>query len=445
MPSSDTAQAALLLVNRLTPVDAEPLRASEYWALLERVPDPAELLGLTLDEVEERFGDRALAERVVVLLAASVAFAMEQQRLEESGIAVLSTFDERFPRRLVDRLGTGCPAFLLAAGPLDWVADGGLGIVGSRDVSEEGSEVAADTARTAARLHQAVVSGLARGVDQIAMAAALDSGGRVTGVPTEGVRRVARNSDIRRWVHAGSLCLLSPYGPDSGFTTGNAMGRNRLIYALADTTLVVASDDGKGGTWGGATEALRRRYCTVAVWLGPGAGPGNEALVRKGATGVDRLDTLFDLPEPSPPPQQLGLSLDASREPPEEPATAALRMQHLGVEPPLDVAASPGTPPLNQQTTATDLDVPAVQPENDRAGASAEPTETCWCGCGKPAPPGEFFAPRHELVAIRSVIRARYGNTPGFLLAHGFGPAAAEHTGRDDAGGPATRRSKDDH
>jgi predicted Rossmann fold nucleotide-binding protein DprA/Smf involved in DNA uptake len=125
------------------------------------------------------------------------------------------------------------------------------------------------------------------------MAAALRSGGQVVGVPTEGLRRVGRRPDVRQPVLDDRLTLASPYSPDAGFTAGNAMGRNKLIYALADVTLVVASDDGRGGTWGGAVEALRRGFGRVAAWTGPGAGPGNEPLVRKGAVPVDDVEHLF--------------------------------------------------------------------------------------------------------------------------------------------------------
>ena len=52
------------------------------------------------------------------------------------------------------------------------------------------------------------------------------------------------------------LVLLSPYDPNAGFNVGNAMQRNKLIYALADAALVVNSDLGKGGTWTGAVEQL---------------------------------------------------------------------------------------------------------------------------------------------------------------------------------------------
>ena len=50
-----------------------------------------------------------------------------------------------------------------------------------------------------------------------------------------------------------------------------------------------------------APGGARSRRCgagfgRVAVWLGPGAGPGNEALTRKGAVGVDDLDDVFAAP-----------------------------------------------------------------------------------------------------------------------------------------------------
>ena len=120
-----------------------------------------------------------------------------------------------------------------------------------------------------------MVSGLARGVDQTAMAAALDAAVPVVGVPTEGIRVAARNPEIRRRALAGELCIASPYGPTMRFTAGNAMGRNKIIYALAEVTLVVCSDSGSGGTWEGARRRCRR-FGRVAVWTGR-AGPGNSA------------------------------------------------------------------------------------------------------------------------------------------------------------------------
>jgi predicted Rossmann fold nucleotide-binding protein DprA/Smf involved in DNA uptake len=75
------------------------------------------------------------------------------------------------------------------------------------------------------------------------------------------------------------------------------MGRNKLVYALSRVTLVVASDREKGGTWEGANEALARGYGHVATWMGEGAGPGNEVLVRIGATPIDDVGEILALNE----------------------------------------------------------------------------------------------------------------------------------------------------
>ncbi len=293
MSDHDRELAALLLVNRLSPTPAEPLKASEYWSLLDAVADPSVLLGLDGTAVASSAAlDQATGDRVAALLDGATAFAVERERLEESGIRILSSLSASFPERL-RKLGAACPACLYVAGRAASLDGGGLGIVGSRDVDEKGAAVASLAAEHAVALGRQVVSGLARGVDQTSMVAALQSGGQVVGVPTEGLRRVGRRPDVRQAVLDERLTLASPYSPDAGFTAGNAMGRNKLIYALADVTLVVASDDGRGGTWGGAVEALRRGFGRVAVWTGPGAGPGNEPLVRKGAAPVDDVEDLF--------------------------------------------------------------------------------------------------------------------------------------------------------
>ena len=61
------------------------------------------------------------------------------------------------------------------------------------------------------------------------------------------------------------------------------MGRNKLIYSLADYAIVVASDAEKGGTWAGATEALKAKWLPVFVLDHPDMPEGNKMLIEKGA------------------------------------------------------------------------------------------------------------------------------------------------------------------
>jgi predicted Rossmann fold nucleotide-binding protein DprA/Smf involved in DNA uptake len=280
-----------LLTNRLVEVGAKPFTSREFWMTFPSEQSLIGLLDMSRDQIATHLvASDDMATRIRVLLDASRALIFESERLEESGIKLLTAVDDSYPLRLRDALREQCPVSLLVAGPVDWFSEPSVGIVGSRGISDEASEAAADVARAATRGGFGVVSGLARGIDQVSMSAGLDAGGRVCGIPTEGIRTIARRADIRAAIHDGVLALASPYGPDAPFSVGNAMGRNKMIYGSADMTVVITSDEGKGGTWGGATEALDKHYGRVFVWCGPGIGPGNAALIKRGAVVLERLD-----------------------------------------------------------------------------------------------------------------------------------------------------------
>lgn len=288
--SADTATAAILLANRLTRVDAEPLRAAEYWPLLDRVPDPAALLGRSEGQVARMVGDAALASRVVRLLGAAVAVAFARERLEETGIRVVSSFHDEFPVRLRERLGDRCPAVLLVAGPP--LVAGGIGVVGVREPSPDGAAVAARAGERVVALGERLVSGLSPGVDQLALDAVLAGGGTATLVPPEGLAVVAGRAVHRSLVLGGRVTLCSPYAPDAVRTSVTARGRNRIVYGLAACTLVVASDGDVDTTWVGARDALTFGDGPVVAWVGPGCGTTNEALVAEGARPLADLAVL---------------------------------------------------------------------------------------------------------------------------------------------------------
>jgi predicted Rossmann fold nucleotide-binding protein DprA/Smf involved in DNA uptake len=312
---SETALASLLLVSRSVPSDERPLGAREYWSLIERVEDPARLLGCDAAALQGLIGPK-IAPRVAVLLDRATALALELERLDHAGIATLSPFDDAYPTRWRDRLGASAPALLHLVGPARLLDSGGVGIVGSRDIGPEAAEVARTAAVVAARAGRVVISGGARGTDRLAMNAAIGNHGEVAGLLADALIKTANDPDVRRLVGDERLCLATPYAPGAPFSAGNAMGRNKLIYATADLTLVVATDVDKGGTWAGATETLRHNYGSVVVWVGHGAGPGNAALVERGAVAITDTNSLGDIKsvEFAPPaalqqPEQLGLHL----------------------------------------------------------------------------------------------------------------------------------------
>jgi predicted Rossmann fold nucleotide-binding protein DprA/Smf involved in DNA uptake len=295
--------AILALTYRLQPSDVSPLKASELWSLLEKVPEVSSLVGLDSRSISELIGATSEeAERLGRLLDSGVGLAVKLDSLLETGIVPLTALDHRYPHRLRQRLGGAAPPVLFCAGELSLLEADGFGVVGSRDVGPEAADIARSIARVIVSARLPVVSGGAKGVDKISMAAAFDAGGQAIGVLADSLEQAISRSDNRRALLDGHACLCTPYSPAARFTAGNAMGRNKIIYGLSRLTVVVASSHGEGGTWAGATEAIRKRYGRVAVWVGDGAGPGNFPLVEAGAAPIDRADAILDVEERDPRP-----------------------------------------------------------------------------------------------------------------------------------------------
>lgn len=279
---TDGSLAALLLAQRLVDSEAEPLGPKEFWAVVQAVAEPEHLLAGATSSGGGQVFSSELTERIAQRMASPTSLAFELERLEQSGLSVLSALDDGYPAAWRDRLGPTAPPILHAVGNLGLLAQGGIGVVGSRNADAVALGVACAVAKEAAARRRPVVSGGARGIDQTSMEAALDASGSAVGVLTDSLSRRVAKPDVRRAVLEGRVCLCTPYKPSAGFSVANAMGRNRLIYALSELTVVVASDDGSGGTWEGAVEAIRGRLTDVVVWEGAGAGPGNPALIALG-------------------------------------------------------------------------------------------------------------------------------------------------------------------
>lgn len=299
--------ATVLLTGRLGGGEARPLKSMEYWKLCDQVGSPEAVLGLAVGDLVSRFGlHESLASQVVALVERAPLVAAELEQLEQDEISPLTHLEESFPQRILQALGKKAPPLLFVAGSTSLFSRRGLGVVGSREVSEAGAEVAREAAGLAARQGFTVVSGAARGVDQLAMLAAREAGGSVVGILADSLRRALRDVETMSAVQEGKVVLCTPYRPTAPFSVGNAMGRNKLIYGQACLTLVVASDRGEGGTWSGATEALRGGFGRVAVWRGAGEGPGNGPLEELGAHPLRRVSDLeaylTEVPEASASP-----------------------------------------------------------------------------------------------------------------------------------------------
>lgn len=95
---------------------------------------------------------------------------------------------------------------------------------------------------------------------------------------------MALHIDNRKALQEGRLVLISACDPKSGFNTGNAMQRNKYIYALSDAALIVNADEKKGGTWAGAIEQLDKyQHIPIYIRSTGRSSEGLNALKTKGA------------------------------------------------------------------------------------------------------------------------------------------------------------------
>ena len=326
---SPNTQAILLLTAPLIAgrrdSSSELLKPGEYKRLARFLRDkqrePADLLvpdarGL-LEECQQLVG----SDRLKSLLARGFLLSQALERWQTRAIWVVSRADAEYPRRLKSRLKEDAPPVLYGCGDAALLETGGLAVVGSRDVDDKLVEYAEGIGRLAAKARHTLVSGGARGIDQAAMRGALETGGKVTGVLVDSLERTALNREHRNLLMDGQLVLVSPYDPSAGFNVGNAMQRNKLIYALADAALVVSSDYEKGGTWTGAVEQLEKLHLVPVYIRSNGeTGKGLEALHRKGALpwpnpdSAEAFDAALALQAPSEISNQEQLSLATARE-----------------------------------------------------------------------------------------------------------------------------------
>jgi predicted Rossmann fold nucleotide-binding protein DprA/Smf involved in DNA uptake len=287
---TENAKAILLLCGRFGSGDSEvnPLNIREYdevaaW-LVQKNWWPADLLcEENQGALTEAFAPVA-PERMKALLGRGASMAIAIEKWINKGLWVLCRSDEDYPQRLKQHLKRLAPPILYGAGDRSLLSKGGLAVVGSRNINGDAESFARAVGRSAAQAGMQLVSGAARGVDETAMHGAFEEGGDVVGVMADSLLRAAVSGKYREGIRSGQLVLISPYNPEARFNVGNAMGRNKYIYALAEYGVVVSSDFEKGGTWAGAEEELRReRGRPVFVRTGSGVPKGNTELLSKGA------------------------------------------------------------------------------------------------------------------------------------------------------------------
>jgi DNA processing protein len=217
-------------------------------------------------------------------------------QLDRCGAAVLLPDDAAFPPLLADIPDP--PALLYVWGDVALLTRPAAAIVGSRDHSPYGAEAARLLAARVAGAGVVVVSGMARGIDAVAHAAALDAGGQSVGILGNGFGVVypAANRALYQRMTTGG-CLVTELPPGERPHAGAFPRRNRLISGLAGVTVVVEAAPSSGALIT-ADCALDQGRAVLAV-PGPITSPtslGCNKLIQQGAKpALSAADILEEL------------------------------------------------------------------------------------------------------------------------------------------------------
>lgn len=209
------------------------------------------------------------------------------RRCQDTGVGILTPDDARYPRTLYQL--RDAPIVLYYVGHLpDFESLCCCAVVGTRKMSEYGKRISYDIGRGIGAGGAVLVSGLALGVDGMAMAGALSAGGVTVGVLGCGIDIVyppEHKHLMQRVLQDGAVITEYPPGtPPNGY---HFPKRNRIISGLCQAVTVVEGDL-KSGSLITARHALYQGKDLYAIpgMIGEAGAAGPNTLIKNGARAI---------------------------------------------------------------------------------------------------------------------------------------------------------------
>ncbi len=263
--------------------------------LVQKFGSSESVLSATLHQLVATEGiDKKTADAIRRASGRNIDFVDDQlKRMARYSTRLMTFQDHDYPASL-NSVADG-PAFLFVRGQTAALQLPAVGIVGTRGPSTYGKTMAETLARELAQRGIAVVSGLARGIDTCAHAAALRAGGTTIAVLGSGVDRIYPSENLKL---ATELlvqgALVSEYPMNTAPDAVHFPGRNRIISGLALGVVVVEAGE-KSGALITADYALEQNREVFAV-PGPAYAPkskGPNGLIKQGAKLVEHVDDIL--------------------------------------------------------------------------------------------------------------------------------------------------------
>jgi DNA processing protein len=189
-----------------------------------------DILKKTSAEISEIFPD--LEKRDIDSLEKSnlETVKIEYDALVDNGVEIITPGSSKYPLKLIDKLGLDAPVILFCLGNPDIISKPSVAIVGSRNASDRGKEIAGKLVEGLKDNNVSIISGGAKGIDSVAHYSAFELGLETVVISAHGINHVLKegiDDTILR-----NVLFISQFHPNSGWSPAFAMIRNKTVCAL---------------------------------------------------------------------------------------------------------------------------------------------------------------------------------------------------------------------
>lgn len=269
---------------------------SRFFKLLEIFPQLSELFAAPLSQLQTL----GLPSKSLENLSNPNWTAVEQDLrwVEEKNRQIITWQHPQYPTLLKET--AGAPPLLFIEGDPALLSSEQIAIVGSRNPTPTGTEIARQFSYDLSNLGLTITSGLALGIDAASHQGALAAKGKTIAVLGSGLANIypARHKKLAHEIITAGGAVVSEFPPQTTAIAQNFPRRNRLVSGLSLGVLVIEATLRSGSliTARLAAEQSREVFAIPGSIHNPLA-RGCHALIRQGAKLVETTqDILEELP-----------------------------------------------------------------------------------------------------------------------------------------------------
>ncbi len=267
--------------------------------LLKAFSDPRDIFCCDIHNLEHIEGLKPVDYSTILENRCITNIKKMMESMKRKNISFISYGDYEYPLKLRDIYDP--PYGLYSIGSLPEASSISLAIIGARNCSPYGMEVARYFSSRLAKAGVQVISGMARGIDSYGHEGALEAGGYTLAVLGSGIDYCYPKENIELYMRLEQKGgILSEYGPGVLPKAGHFPMRNRIISGLCDGILVIEAK-GKSGSLITADQGLEQGKDVFSI---PGRisdplSVGTNQLIKYGAqivTSPEELLEYYNLP-----------------------------------------------------------------------------------------------------------------------------------------------------